>query len=71
MWEKISSRRHTYELFQNQAAPNTYLIQGTVVYGFKAGGEDTMDWVAKAVFTGEGKERRLDFYQVFLNAGRK
>ena len=71
MWDKISSRRHTYELFYNDAALNTYLIQGAVVYGFKAGGQGTMDWVAKAVFIGQGKERRLDFYQVFLNAGKK
>lgn len=51
--------------------PNTYLLEGHVVYGFRTGTEGTMKWVAKAEFEGQGSERRLAFYQVFLNADSK
>jgi hypothetical protein len=71
MWSAISSRRHTYEYFTNPAQPDTYLLQGHVAYGFKDGKTGEMGWAAKAVFEGEGKERRLGFYQVFLGAGSK
>jgi hypothetical protein len=47
------------------------MLEGDVVYGLKAGGEATMKWVAKAEFEGQGSDRRLSFYQVFLNAGSK
>lgn len=50
---------------------DTYLLEGHVVYGLKTGTEATMKWVAKAEFEGQGSDRRLAFYQVFLNAGSK
>lgn len=71
MWTAVSSRHHTFEYFVNEKLPNTYLLQGTVKYGFKDGKKGSTDWVGKAVFVGEGKNRRLDFYQVFLNGGKK
>lgn len=71
MWSAISSRKHTFRYYSSLDHPNTYLLEGEVVYGFKAGGEGTMKWVAKAEFKVEGMERRLQFYQVFLNAGRE
>lgn len=71
MWSKVSSRRHTYTFYTSPEKPQTYMLEGQVVYGFKAGGEGIMRWVAKAEFEGEGAGRRLGFYQVFLNAGSK
>ncbi|KAB5540453.1 putative fungal-specific transcription factor [Coniochaeta sp. 2T2.1] len=71
MWTAVSSRHHTFEFFTNPSLPDTYLLQGTVDYGFKDGRKGHMAWVAKAVFEGEGKARRLGFYQVFLNAGQR
>jgi len=71
MWASVSSRHHTFEFFTNPQLPNTYLLQGTVRYGFKDGREGDMEWVGKAVFDGEGGDRRLGFYQVFLNAGKR
>lgn len=71
MWSAISSRRHTYTFYSSPEKPQTYMVEGEVVYEFRAGGEGTVKWVAKAEFEGEGAERRLGFYQVFLNAGSK
>lgn len=71
MWASVSSRHHTFEYFSNTQLPQTKLLQGTVSYGFKDGKDGVMEWVAKAVFEGEGEGRRLAFYQVFLNAGKK
>jgi hypothetical protein len=71
MWSKISSRKHTYTYYSSIERPNTYLLEGHVVYGFRTGTEGTMKWVAKAEFEGQGSERRLAFYQVFLNADSK
>lgn len=71
MWAAVSSRHHTFEYFTNPTLPDTYLLQGTVNYGFKDGKKGDMLWVAKAVFEGEGEARRLGFYQVFLNAGKR
>jgi hypothetical protein len=69
MWASVSSRRHTFECFTNPAQTKTYLLQGTVEYGFKDGKKGHMEWVAKAYFEGKGQARRLGFYQVFLHAG--
>ncbi|KAB5576486.1 putative fungal-specific transcription factor [Coniochaeta sp. 2T2.1] len=71
MWTAVSSRHHTFEFFTNPSLPDTYLLQGTVDYEFKDGRKGHTAWVAKAVFQGEGKARRLGFYQVFLNAGQR
>ncbi|KAL1954323.1 hypothetical protein VTO42DRAFT_1397 [Malbranchea cinnamomea] len=71
MWSAICSRKHTYTYFSSSELPNTYMLCGTVKYGFKDGGTGELDWVAKAEFEGEGADRKLSFYQVFLNAGRK
>ena len=66
MWEKVASRKHNFDIFESDKVPGVYLLQGTVDYGLKSGGESTVDWVAKAVFEGEGKERAMSFYHVFL-----
>ncbi|KFY13630.1 hypothetical protein V492_03131 [Pseudogymnoascus sp. VKM F-4246] len=71
MWSKVSSRKHTYTYYSSVERPDTYLLEGDVVYGLKTGAEATMKWVAKAEFEGQGSDRRLAFYQVFLNAGSK
>lgn len=71
MWASVSSRHHTFEYFTNPTLPDTYFLQGTVAYGFKDGRKGDTLWVAKAVLEGEGKARRLGFYQVFLNAGKR
>ena len=67
----MASRKHTYTYYSSPERPETYLLEGQVVYGLKTGTEATMLWVAKAEFEGQGLDRRLAFYQVFLNAGSK
>ncbi len=67
MWEKINSRKHIFHCYSSPDCPNTYLLEGKVWYGFKAGGNSSTEWVAKAEFEGDGK-RRMVFYQVFLSA---
>lgn len=71
MWSAVASRKHTYTYYGSPDKPDTYLLEGEVTYGFKAGGEGTVKWVAKAEFEGDGPERQLRFYQVFLNAGSR
>lgn len=71
MWAAVARRHHKFEYFANPQLPHTNLLQGTVKYTFKDGKEGDVEWVAKAVFEGEGEGRRLGFYQVFLNAGKK
>ena len=71
MWSKVSSRKHTYTCYSSPERPSTYLLEGEVLYGLKDGGEKRVKWVAKADFEGAGMERRLRFYQVFLNVGSK
>jgi hypothetical protein len=44
--------------------------RGSCVY-LQGGGSNSINWVAKADFDGEGTERKMKFYQVFLNAGSK
>jgi hypothetical protein len=67
----VSTRKHTYRCYSSSHCQNTYLLEGDVLYGLKAGGERSVKWVARADLEGEGMERRLGFYQVFLNAGSK
>jgi hypothetical protein len=71
MWSEVSSRKHTYRYYSSPGCPSTCLLEGEVMYTFKAGGSNSIKWVAKADFEGEGTERRMKFYQVFLNAGSK
>lgn len=71
MWSAVSTRKHTYRYYSSPERPNIYLLEGDVEYGLKAGGEKIVKWVAKADLEGEGTERKLGFYQVFLNAGSK
>ncbi|WEW58227.1 hypothetical protein PRK78_003695 [Emydomyces testavorans] len=66
MWAAVSSRHHTYTYFTSPEAPNTVMLAGNVKYGMKDGSQKDTDWVAKAIFEGEGKHRKLGFYQVFL-----
>lgn len=66
MWSAVTSRKHTYTCFTSPEKPNTYMLTGTVEYGFKDGKTGAMDWVGKAEFEGEGAERKFAFYQVFL-----
>lgn len=66
MWSVVTSRKHTYTYYTSPEKPNTYMLSGNVKYGFKDGTMQEMDWVAKAEFEGEGKERKFGFYQVFL-----
>ncbi|KIM95873.1 hypothetical protein OIDMADRAFT_183357 [Oidiodendron maius Zn] len=71
MWTEVSSRKHTYRYYSSTAFTDTYLLEGEVTYTFKAGGDNSINWVAKADFEGEGTARKLKFYQVFLNVGSK
>lgn len=71
MWSKVSSRKHTYTYYSSPERPDTYMLEGRVEYELKTGIKTMMNWVAKAEFEGGGSDRRLAFYQVFLNAGSR
>jgi hypothetical protein len=66
MWEKVSTRKHTYEIFTSTERENAFMLAGKVKYGFKAGGEGVVDWTAKAEFTDLDGKRLLSLYQVYL-----
>ncbi|KAI4937392.1 uncharacterized protein J4E92_002122 [Alternaria infectoria] len=46
------------------------MLYGTVKYGFKAGGEASKDWAARAHLVKEdGGKVKMNFYQVYLDTG--
>lgn len=71
MWSEVSGRKHVYRCYGSPDSVTTYLLEGEVVYTFKSGGNRLVRWIAKADFDGEETERKLNFYQVFLNAGSR
>lgn len=66
MWEKVSSRKHSFDIFSSEKKPNEYMLSGTVEYGLKSGGSSTVDWVAKAELSKKEGRLAMSFYQVYL-----
>ena len=68
MWEKISSRAHKpLQIFPFGPNADEVMLYGTVKYGFKAGGESSKDWAARAHLVKEADGKvKMDFYQVYL-----
>lgn len=71
LWTAVSTRKHTFTYYTPAQKPDTFLLEGDVVYGLKNGSVSSMKWVAKAEFEGDGDGRKMRFYQVFLNAGSR
>jgi hypothetical protein len=68
MWEKVSTRAHKpLRVFPFGPKSDEVMLYGTVKYGFKAGGESSKDWAARAHLVKEDDGKvRMDFYQVYL-----
>ncbi|KAK5110998.1 hypothetical protein LTR62_005373 [Meristemomyces frigidus] len=71
MWEKVAKRSHKpKKIFAFGSGPGAeeYMLYGTVDYELKDGRKANVDWAARAYFSREGKEVRMDFYQVYLDS---
>ena len=68
MWEKVSNRAHKpLKVFPFGPKAVEVMLYGTVKYGFKAGGESSKDWAARAHLVKEEDGKvRMNFYQVYL-----
>lgn len=67
MWEKVASRSHKpLKIFPFGQNADDVMLYGTVQYTFKAGGEASVDWAARAHLVKDGGDVKLDFYQVYL-----
>ncbi|KAI4920199.1 hypothetical protein J4E90_002340 [Alternaria incomplexa] len=71
MWEKVSTRTHKpLQVFPFGPKSDEVMLYGTVKYGFKAGGESSKDWAARAHLVKEdGGKVKMNFYQVYLDTG--
>lgn len=67
MWEKVKKRSHTpIQIYAFGAGSDDVMLHGTVEYVLKDDRKTDMAWAAKAHFTQEDGELKMDFYQVFL-----
>ncbi|KAI4614449.1 hypothetical protein J4E83_007103 [Alternaria metachromatica] len=68
MWEKVSTRAHKpLQVFPFGPKSDEVMLYGTVKYGFKAGGESSKDWAARAHLVKEDDGKvKMNFYQVYL-----
>lgn len=67
LWEKVASRVHTAEkVFPYGPDSDEVMLHGTVTYGLKAGGENSIDWAAYAHLVKVDGVVKMDFYQVYL-----
>ena len=67
MWEKVAKRSHKpIQIYAFGAGSDDVMLHGTVDYVLKDDRKTSTSWGAKAHFTKEDGELRMDFYQVFL-----
>jgi hypothetical protein len=67
LWEKVASRSHNpIKIFPFGAYADEVMLYGTVKYGMKAGGENEVDWAARAKLVKEDGKVKMAFYQVYL-----
>lgn len=67
MWEKVASRSHKpIKIFPFGANSDEVMLYGTVDYGLKAGGSNSVDWAGRAHLTNKEGSLKMDFYQVYL-----
>lgn len=67
MWEKVASRKHTpLKIFPFGPNSNELMLYGTVEYGLKNGGQNMIDWAARAHVVKDQGRMKMDFYQVYL-----
>ncbi|KAH8707604.1 hypothetical protein GQ44DRAFT_830925 [Phaeosphaeriaceae sp. PMI808] len=70
MWEKVLSRKHdVLKIFPFGSWSDEVMLYGTVKYGLKSGGENGVDWAARAHLVKEDGKVKMDFYQVYLDTG--
>ncbi|KAI4619280.1 uncharacterized protein J4E87_007530 [Alternaria ethzedia] len=63
----VSKRVVGREVFPFGPKSDEVMLYGTVKYGFKAGGEASKDWAARAHLVKEdGGKVKMNFYQVYL-----
>lgn len=67
MWEKVATRKHTpVKVFPFGPSSDEVMLYGTVDYGLKSGGKNSIDWAARAHLVKEQGTVKMDFYQVYL-----
>ena len=67
MWEKVAKRSHKpIQIYAFGAGADDVMLHGTVDYVLKDDRATSTSWGAKAHFTKEDGELKMDFYQVFL-----
>jgi hypothetical protein len=67
MWEKVAKRSHKpIQIYPFGAGSDDVMLHGTVDYVLKDDKKTSTSWGAKAHFTKEDGELKMDFYQVFL-----
>ncbi len=67
MWEKVAKRsHHPLQIYAFGAGSDDVMLHGTVSYELKDGKKTSTAWAAKAHFTKEDGELKMDMYQVFL-----
>ncbi|KAK3691959.1 hypothetical protein LTR37_018319 [Vermiconidia calcicola] len=68
MWEKVAKRSHKpIQIYAFGAGSDDVMLHGTVDYVLKDDRKTSTSWGAKAHFTKEDGELRMDFYQVYLD----
>lgn len=67
MWEKVAKRSHKpQQIYAFGSGSDDVMLFGTVDYTLKDGRGTTVEWSARAKFTLDGGNLKLDFYQVYL-----
>ena len=67
MWEKVAKRSHKpIQIYSFGAGSDDVMLHGTVDYALKDDKKTSTSWGAKAHFTKEDGDLKMDFYQVFL-----
>lgn len=67
MWEKVATRKHTpVKVFPFGPKADEVMLYGTVDYGLKSGGKNSIDWSARAHLVKEQGVVKMNFYQVYL-----
>lgn len=67
MWEKVAKRSHKpIQIFSFGSGSDEVMLHGTVEYVLKDDKKASSSWGAKAHFSKEDGELKMDLYQVFL-----
>ena len=72
MWEKVAKRSHKpLQIYAFGHGSNDVMLHGTVDYVLKDDRKTSTSWGARARFSQEDGELKMDFYQVYLVSTRR